>query len=86
MADVDFEKLTRIIHPETTEKIPRKKRKNRLGHHRRHCCLPQSHRKGLADQIGKSEDTVKYHLASLQERKIILHIGPDNGGYWKVIF
>ena len=42
-------------------------------------------RKGLADLLWKSEDTIKYHLATLQARKIILHIGPDNGGHWKVL-
>jgi predicted HTH transcriptional regulator len=47
---------------------------------------PKVTRKGLADQIGKTEDTVKYHLASLQDRKIIIHVGPDNGGYSKVLF
>ena len=42
-------------------------------------------RKGLADLLWKSEDTIKYHLATLQARKIILHIGPDNGGHRKVL-
>ena len=42
-------------------------------------------RKGLADLLWKSEDTIKYHLATLQARKIILHIGHDNGGHWKVL-
>ena len=40
----------------------------------------------LASFKGKSEDTVKYHLASLQERQIIVHDGPDYGGSWKVLF
>jgi len=43
-------------------------------------------RKGLADLLGKSEDTIKYHLMTLQARKIIVHIGHDNGGHWKVLF
>lgn len=41
--------------------------------------------KGLADLLWKSEDTIKYHLATLQARKIILHIAPDNGGHRKVL-
>lgn len=36
--------------------------------------------KGLADLIRKSKDTIKYHLFTLQARKFIAHIGPDNGG------
>lgn len=42
-------------------------------------------RKGLADLLGKSEETIKYHLATLRARMIIQHIGPDNGGHWKVL-
>ena len=98
MADADFEKITRRIHPETedfpqkihpetTEKITQKKiGKTAQAIIDAIVADPKVTRKGLADQIGKSEDTVKYHLASLQERKIIIHIGPDNGGFWKVLF
>ena len=98
MADADFEKITRRIHPETedfpqkihpetTENITQKKiGKTAQAIIDAIVTDPKVTRKGLADQIGKSEDTVKYHLASLQERKIIIHIGPDNGGFWKVLF
>ena len=98
MADADFEKITRKIHPETevfpqkihpetTENITQKKiGKTAQAIIDAIVADPKVTRKGLADQIGKSEDTVKYHLASLQERKIIIHIGPDNGGFWKVLF
>ncbi len=42
-------------------------------------------RKGLASLLGISENAVKYHLSTLQAREIILHIGPDKGGHWKVV-
>lgn len=42
-------------------------------------------RKGLASLLGISENAVKYHLSTLQAREIILHIGPDKGGHWKVL-
>lgn len=42
-------------------------------------------RKGLASLLGISENAIKHHLSALQAREIILHIGPDNGGYWKLL-
>lgn len=98
MTDTDFEKLTRkihpeneeftqIIHPETSGKLTQKK----IGKTAQaiiDAIVADSKitRKGLADKIGKSEDTIKYHLASLQEKQIIAHVGSDKGGYWKVLF
>ncbi|MDO4310986.1 MAG: hypothetical protein Q4C43_09775, partial [Prevotella sp.] len=32
-----------------------------------------------------TEDGVKYHLKVLQEKGVIKRIGPDKGGYWKVL-
>ena len=32
-----------------------------------------------------TEDGVKYHLKALQEKGILKRIGPDKGGYWKVL-
>lgn len=32
-----------------------------------------------------TEDGIKYHLKSLQEKGIIKRIGPDKGGYWRVL-
>ena len=32
-----------------------------------------------------TEDGIKYHLKALQEKGIIKRIGPDKGGYWKVL-
>lgn len=87
MTDADFENLTLRIHPEKEAKTSRKK----IGKTARAIidaivADPKITRKGLAELIDKSEDTVKYHLASLQERQIIVHIGPDYGGSWKVLF
>ncbi|MDP2337973.1 MAG: ATP-binding protein [Bacteroidota bacterium] len=39
----------------------------------------------LADQTGKSQSTINRNLKKLQKNKKIEHIGPDKGGYWKVI-
>ena len=39
----------------------------------------------LANMLDKSKDTIKFHIANLQERGIIEHVGPNKGGYWKVI-
>lgn len=46
---------------------------------------PNASRTEIAKQIGKSEDTVKLHLKNLQAKGIIKRIGPDFGGYWKVL-
>ena len=32
-----------------------------------------------------TEDGIKYHLKVLQEKGIIKRVGPDKGGYWKVL-
>ena len=98
MTDADFEKLTLIIHPETPE-FTQKIHPENAGRFTQKTigktaqaiidaivADPKVTRKALADLIGKSEDTVKYHLASLQERQIIVHVGSDKGGYWKVLF
>ena len=97
MTDADFEKLTQKIHPETekfTQKIhpeapvfPQKKiGKTAQAIIDAIVADAKITRKGLADLLGKSEDTIKYHLMTLQARNIIVHIGPDNGGHWKVLF
>lgn len=85
--DPEKENFTQRIHPEEEAKTSRKK----IGKTAQAIIDaivddPKITRKGLAELIGKSEDTVKYHLASLQERQIIVHVGPDYGGYWKVLF
>ena len=32
-----------------------------------------------------TEDGIKYNIKVLQEKGIIKRIGPDKGGYWKVL-
>ena len=39
----------------------------------------------MADAIGIIRRTVAKHVRSLQDQGIIKRIGPDKGGYWKVI-
>lgn len=46
---------------------------------------PRATRADLARRTEKTEDTVKFHLRNLQKRGIIMRVGPDFGGYWKVI-
>ena len=96
MTDADFEalvdqrqsadaKFTQKIHPEPENITQKKIGKTAQAIIDAMIADPTVTRKGLADLLGKSEDTIKYHLATLQVRKIILHIGPDNGGHWKVL-
>ena len=81
------ENFTQRIHPEEEAATSRKKiGKTAQAIIDAIVADPKITRKGLAELIGKSEDTVKYHLASLQERQIIVHVGPDYGGSWKVLF
>lgn len=46
---------------------------------------PHCTRTELCSRLGKSDGTIKEHLAKLQERGIIQRVGPDFGGYWKVL-
>lgn len=46
---------------------------------------PNVSRAEIASRIGKSEATVKLHLKTLQEKGYVMRVGPDNGGYWKVL-
>ncbi len=46
---------------------------------------PKASRKELADNIGLTEDGVKYHLNKLKEMGVIQRIGPDKGGHWEVL-
>ena len=41
--------------------------------------------KALIDQTGKSHSTIERNLQKLQKDRKIERIGPDKGGYWKVI-
>ena len=46
---------------------------------------PHCTRAELCEILGKSDGTIKEHLAKLQSRGIIQRIGSDRGGYWKVL-
>ena len=32
-----------------------------------------------------SKDGVKYNLKKLQQKGVLKRVGPNNGGYWKVL-
>ena len=43
-------------------------------------------RKELAEKIDNiTEDGIKYHLNKLKKQGVLKRIGPDKGGYWKII-
>lgn len=46
---------------------------------------PHITRNELADELGITSDGVKYNLNKLKQLNIIKRIGPDKGGYWKVV-
>ena len=45
---------------------------------------PYIQRKELVRRLGIHESSIKRRLASLQEKGIIKHVGPNKGGYWEV--
>ena len=45
---------------------------------------PYIQRKELVSRLGIHESSVKRRLASLQEKGIIRHVGPNKGGYWEL--
>ena len=47
---------------------------------------PYAGRKEISSHLDSlSEDGVKYNLKLLQQKGIIKRIGPNKGGYWKVL-
>lgn len=46
---------------------------------------PDITRNELANLIGISEDGIKYHINYLKKKGFLERIGPDKGGYWKII-
>ncbi len=46
---------------------------------------PTISRKELAAQIGITADGIKYHLTTMQKKRLLKRIGPDKGGRWEVI-
>ena len=45
-----------------------------------HITIPE-----LAKHLGVVERTVERHIKRLKEDKVITRVGPDKGGFWKVI-
>lgn len=41
-------------------------------------------RKDLALLLNVTEGSIRNHLNKLQEKGILVHVGPDKGGYWNV--
>jgi ATP-dependent DNA helicase RecG len=39
----------------------------------------------MAQQIGISSQNVRKYIVKLKEKGWLLRIGPDKGGYWKVL-
>ncbi len=40
----------------------------------------------LSAIVGISERKIKENVAKLKQKGILKRIGPDKGGYWKIIF
>lgn len=45
---------------------------------------PYIRRKEIVSRLDIHESSVKRRLASLQEKGMVKHIGPNKGGYWEV--
>lgn len=46
---------------------------------------PSLTRRELAQQLGLSEDGIKYHLQNLKKQDRIRHVGPTKKGHWEVL-
>ena len=46
---------------------------------------PHITRRELASIIGISEDGIKYHITNLKSMGVLERIGPDKGGYWRIV-
>jgi len=46
---------------------------------------PSITRKEIAELVGINENGVKFHINNLKEKRFLKRIGPDRGGYWKVL-
>ncbi|MEJ1296571.1 MAG: helix-turn-helix domain-containing protein [Candidatus Sedimenticola sp. (ex Thyasira tokunagai)] len=47
---------------------------------------PSAGRRAIAEQLGDiTEDGVKYQISKMKAEGLIVRIGPDKGGYWKII-
>lgn len=82
----ETEKFTRKVYPETKSPFQGKIGKTAQAIIDAVVADPKITRKSLAQLLQVSENAIKYHLATLQRREIISHVGPDKGGSWKVLF
>ena len=46
---------------------------------------PSITRRELAQQIGLTDDGIKYHINQLKKTGCIRHVGPTKGGHWEVL-
>lgn len=46
---------------------------------------PTITRKGLAVEVGITEDGIKYHLNKMRKMGVLRHVGPTKGGHWEVV-
>lgn len=46
---------------------------------------PKVSRQKISKNLNIGEDTVKEYLDRLKQKKILERIGPDKGGYWKIL-
>jgi len=46
---------------------------------------PSMSRKDIADKLGINESAIQKHLDILKAKGVINRVGPDKGGYWKVL-
>jgi predicted HTH transcriptional regulator len=45
---------------------------------------PRLTRAELATTLGKSEHTIKEHIAQLKKKGVLRRVGSDRNGYWEV--
>ena len=75
--------------PENTQKTPRKSLENTQKIADKLLILleknPNSTQRALSKKAGVTQDSVKYHLTWLKKEGFLKRIGPNKGGYWKVL-
>lgn len=73
---------TAVTGDRTSESLRRTTQEKMLALLREH---PEFTRKELADCIGITADSVKYHLANLKKAGRVRHVGPTKKGRWEVM-
>lgn len=46
---------------------------------------PSTSRKDLAVRMGINISAVRKHLDALRKKGVVQRVGPDRGGYWKIV-